>query len=63
MTTLCVTHEMGFAEDRGQPGDLLLWMAARSSTERTEAFHNPQSDRTKLFSQSDSCPPNALPCV
>jgi len=49
MTMMVVTHEMGFA--RGV-ADLMVFMDRGEIVESSppkEFFHNPQSDRTKLF--------------
>jgi len=49
MTMLCVTHEMGFAR---QVANRVIFMDAGQIVEQNdpeEFFHNPKSDRTKLF--------------
>ena len=49
MTMLCVTHEMGFAR---AVANRVLFMDGGEIIEQNdpeEFFHNPQSDRTKLF--------------
>ncbi|MDP6565723.1 MAG: amino acid ABC transporter ATP-binding protein [Alphaproteobacteria bacterium] len=49
MTMLCVTHEMGFAR---QVANRVMFMDAGEIVEQNEPeefFHNPKSDRTKLF--------------
>ncbi|MFQ5774401.1 MAG: amino acid ABC transporter ATP-binding protein [Kiloniellaceae bacterium] len=49
MTMLCVTHEMGFAR---KVANRVIFMDAGEIIEQNEPeefFHNPQSDRTKLF--------------
>ncbi len=49
MTMLCVTHEMGFA--RGVANRVIFMDEGQiiEQNEPDEFFHNPQSDRTKLF--------------
>ena len=50
MTMLCVTHEMGFAKT---VANRVIFMDGGEIIEQNEPeafFHNPQSDRTKLFS-------------
>ncbi len=49
MTMICVTHEMGFAR---QVANRVIFMDQGQIVEQNEPeefFHNPQSDRTKLF--------------
>ncbi|MCB1816344.1 MAG: amino acid ABC transporter ATP-binding protein [Chromatiaceae bacterium] len=49
MTMLCVTHEMGFAKT---VANRVIFMDGGEIIEQNEPeafFHNPQSDRTKLF--------------
>ncbi|MCG8427819.1 MAG: amino acid ABC transporter ATP-binding protein, partial [Chromatiales bacterium] len=49
MTMLCVTHEMGFAKT---VANRVIFMDGGEIIEENkpeEFFHNPQSDRTKLF--------------
>ncbi|MDH3473667.1 MAG: amino acid ABC transporter ATP-binding protein [Rhodospirillales bacterium] len=49
MTMLCVTHEMGFAR---RVANRVIFMDEGEIIEQNEPeefFHNPQSDRTKLF--------------
>ena len=49
MTMICVTHEMGFAR---QVANRVIFMDQGQIVEQNapeEFFHNPQSDRTKLF--------------
>jgi len=49
MTMLCVTHEMGFAQ---AVANRVIFMDQGQIVEQNEPkefFHNPQSDRTKLF--------------
>jgi general L-amino acid transport system ATP-binding protein len=49
MTMLCVTHEMGFAR---KVANRVIFMDEGEIIEQNEPeefFHNPQSDRTKLF--------------
>jgi general L-amino acid transport system ATP-binding protein len=49
MTMLCVTHEMGFAR---RVANRVIFMDGGEIIEQNEPeefFHNPQSDRTKLF--------------
>ena len=49
MTTICVTHEMGFAR---QVADRIIFMADGEIVEQNtpdEFFNNPKSDRTKTF--------------
>jgi len=49
MTMLCVTHEMGFAR---KVANRVIFMDGGEIIEQNvpeEFFHNPQSDRTKLF--------------
>ena len=49
MTMLCVTHEMGFAR---RVANRVMFMDVGEIIEQNdpeEFFHNPQSDRTKLF--------------
>jgi general L-amino acid transport system ATP-binding protein len=49
MTMLCVTHEMGFAR---QVANRVIFMDGGEIIEQNEPeafFHNPQSDRTRLF--------------
>ena len=49
MTMVCVTHEMGFAK---KVADTVVFMDAGRIVEKAppqELFHNPQSERTKLF--------------
>ena len=49
MTTICVTHEMGFARS---VADLMVFMDQGEIVESAapgEFFENPRSDRTKLF--------------
>jgi len=49
MTMICVTHEMGFAR---KVANRIIFMDSGEIIEQNEPeafFHNPQSDRTKLF--------------
>ena len=49
MTMICVTHEMGFAR---QVANRVIFMDQGQIVEQNEPeefFHNPRSDRTKLF--------------
>jgi len=49
MTMICVTHEMGFAR---KVANRVIFMDGGEIIEQNEPeafFHNPQSDRTKLF--------------
>ncbi len=49
MTMLCVTHEMGFAR---KVANRVIFMDAGEIVEQNDPenfFHNPRSDRTKLF--------------
>jgi len=49
MTMICVTHEMGFAR---KVANRVIFMDSGEIIEQNEPeafFHNPQSDRTKLF--------------
>jgi general L-amino acid transport system ATP-binding protein len=49
MTMICVTHEMGFARE---VANRVIFMDEGEIIEQNDPenfFHNPQSDRTKLF--------------
>jgi general L-amino acid transport system ATP-binding protein len=49
MTMICVTHEMGFAR---KVANRVIFMDGGEIIEQNDPesfFHNPQSDRTKLF--------------
>ena len=49
MTMLCVTHEMGFAR---KVANRIIFMDEGEIVEQNEPeefFHNPKSERTKLF--------------
>jgi general L-amino acid transport system ATP-binding protein len=49
MTMLCVTHEMGFARKVANRVIFMDGGEIIEANEPEEFFHNPQSDRTKLF--------------
>ncbi|MBT3559335.1 MAG: amino acid ABC transporter ATP-binding protein [Rhodospirillales bacterium] len=49
MTMLCVTHEMGFARKVAHRVIFMDQGEIIEQNEPEEFFHNPQSDRTKLF--------------
>jgi len=49
MTMICVTHEMGFAREVANRVIFMDGGEIIEQNEPEEFFHNPQSDRTKLF--------------
>ena len=49
MTMMCVTHEMGFAQDVANRVIFMDGGEIIEENEPEEFFNNPQSDRTKLF--------------
>jgi len=49
MTMICVTHEMGFAREVANRVIFMDEGEIIEQNEPEEFFHNPQSDRTKLF--------------